>query len=746
MDYIKKNKKLVIIIGCSIAAVSVLTAVILTFVLGKKQGDKEAPANSGTVPTEMAAGSGEGNVTLTPGGSGDLNPTEEATPTPAPTGEPLEEIGKSNPLGLTGYTYFDDDEPDNDYKDLFLKATIETDAKVGDEYLWGCDVFLNGDSVFFDLHTCAISIHSEDFAEELHNKYHAGYISSDGKVSKKETDADLMLCSYGGGKLITVVSSHDKEEQIVYGEGLEELGKRPLPDVSGVTTSDGERTYYIEQSMLFMCDSNGEKEEIKYKDKFWGAGVNGVITDESGTDYALLYAQAGDMNWYNVLINASTGETAFISSAENSGPSVSDSLFYQMQIDENYDVTGWLLAGNGFSYDVSNGEEYAPEIRTVPGGYILLTQNLSPTNLKLFLYKAATMELIDSTELEIPYEADNEYGEVFGLNLVSTNWISDGEEMLLLVQDNEQYQHFYKWNVSNPDGPDLNISFKEHKEGSIKQPVIENKVDFSKYTPSEVSDKLLPLREKADEIEEKYGVEILIGEECANIIGGYAISPLTDYELTEEALEVFDEELEKYPKGFFEQLNGDSYEGNVFYIAGELKGIQGDVLDTAGGFQCDYEGSQLIVFDATTSYQLHSTIHHEICHSIEDYITQLEWDNDAVYLDDDKWYALNPGTQDCYTYNYGQYGYEGSYVYSYETLFYDGNIADAYFVDNYAMTYPSEDMARIFESAMSDELYDIDFNKSPHLKAKLSLLSDAIQAAFDTTGWGAPVWESALGN
>ena len=69
-----------------------------------------------------------------------------------------------------------------------------------------------------------------------------------------------------------------------------------------------------------------------------------------------------------------------------------------------------------------------------------------------------------------------------------------------------------------------------------------------------MSDSLKPLRQKADALEAKYGIEIYIGEECATTIGGYNISPLLKSAKVEEALEMLDRELAKYPENFFKQF------------------------------------------------------------------------------------------------------------------------------------------------------------------------------------------------
>ena len=105
---------------------------------------------------------------------------------------------------------------------------------------------------------------------------------------------------------------------------------------------------------------------------------------------------------------------------------------------------------------------------------------------------------------------------------------------------------------------------------------------------------------------------------------------------------------------------------------------------------------------------------------------------------DDKWNSFNPSA-DMYTYTYADYGFS-----KYQKYTYDRDVDGAYFVDGYAMTYPSEDRARLFESVMSDELFDIDFEDAPKLREKLNFYAKCIRQVFDTTGWEDIPWEAYL--
>jgi hypothetical protein len=70
-------------------------------------------------------------------------------------------------------------------------------------------------------------------------------------------------------------------------------------------------------------------------------------------------------------------------------------------------------------------------------------------------------------------------------------------------------------------------------------------------------------------------------------------------------------------------------------------------------------------------------------------------------------------------------------------------MSDAYFVDGYAMTFPTEDRARLFENVMRDDQW-VDWESCPRLREKLNYYAQCIRACFDTTGWEDVPWEQYL--
>ena len=367
----------------------------------------------------------------------------------------------------------------------------------------------------------------------------------------------------------------------------------------------------------------------------------------------------------------------------------------------------------------------------------------------VFLYDFTTATLKASTSFVLAdmeqEPSSDEYmdGDGGGQQVfISDNPVYMDENAVLFQLTNFGGQRFWlKWNLALDEADANHMTVKEHEMGTLSSVDI-SKLNNPLYTPGKLSDALKPLRAKADQLEQKYGVEIYIGEECANILGGYTVAPLTDYQKVEASLEMLDEEMQKYPQHFFEQFEYSWIEGLDIYLASTLKGIEEDVLNYAGGFKTVYNSNIVLVLDCN-DFGVESIFHHELCHAIEEKIRDASYSQENPMFHDDIWNSFNPYA-DMYTYTYAEYGFSKYQKFAYENNLYSGNIKGTYFVDGYAMTYPSEDRARLFESIMSDELYQIDFSETPNLMKKINYYAKCIRSVFDTTGWENVPWEAYL--
>lgn len=243
--------------------------------------------------------------------------------------------------------------------------------------------------------------------------------------------------------------------------------------------------------------------------------------------------------------------------------------------------------------------------------------------------------------------------------------------------------------------------------------------------PDEVQQQL---EAQAEVLEQKYGVTILVGEECDTVFDEFSATRTSDWEEVTAALDTLDQALSVYPDGFIRQLRYGSIRGIQIQLVSELwadgSGRYGDGYIAFTQPQWDYYLMVIDIDDVGVD-----TYYHEFSHIIDSY---LEWDamqrEDALYSEE-RWAAFNPGWFPGYSYDYSVEHYVEDY---------------AYFIDGYSTVSPTEDRARIMEYAMSEYGYWT-FEGSRGLLNKLEYYSKCIRDAFDTTGWPETVlWEQYL--
>lgn len=235
--------------------------------------------------------------------------------------------------------------------------------------------------------------------------------------------------------------------------------------------------------------------------------------------------------------------------------------------------------------------------------------------------------------------------------------------------------------------------------------------------------------DRAEEISQRFGVDVRIAEECRLEYSHYYSFPLTDPYFLEIALNTLESALSKYPDGFFQQLCFD----NITQITVEMVGIivprEDSDRESPGAFAHNLNSEYLTVFDGYLISD--TTIFHEISHMIT---SRIEWNaavkDDALYQLSD-WMALQPEGFD----------YAWSYSEMPESVLAYGN--SGYFASDYGMTFPTEDMATLMELTMTEGT--VIFPERPALKAKMAYYAACIRDSFDTTGWpSVTVWETAL--
>lgn len=760
----KSKRKIAAAISAgAIAAVFLAVVLAVLFAVGQSARARKAAHDAmGNASGEFAGTSGDGN------GAGE----EDGTSTRQP--ETPQNIAQANPLGIEEYEYLGDQGPVNESGDVVLEARVDKKARMDGRYIWSLDIHPGKDSIMWSCYTSNLYLYAGEEGEgiegeteeELETKLYAGSISTaDYSAVRREFRSDSSQILFGEETIYDVTQNGTDYCRQAYDSAMIPGNKVALSGVKGICYStDKKRCYYAKDNRIYQYNEETlENSEVVLEHTFLPWYMEDVITDDNGIDHLIAVGQAGDLNSYRFIVNTDSGRTEYMSDFGDSVVTASNNAYIESLYGDAFYPTQWIVARDGTCYDyiwdyADTGNDGGSSISlSVPDEERVLFTVIDENRVSLYLYSYDDAAFLSGTEFEVPaeetsYVMDGEY-EGTDVGIYDSITMPDSGDILLEIGDNSGNLFFYLWDTEHETGsgsevgqggasnPESNMVIAVHEEGSRPSIEITETVDLSLYLPSEVSEELRPLREQADKLEKKYGIEICIGQECANIIGGYAITPLTDYEQTEEALAVLEEALLQYPDNFLKQLKTDYNSGNLFYLASTLTGVEEGMLDFAGGFHCDYDGMDLITVDCADLFGMESTIHHELFHSIESYIEEKSWTEETDHFDDETWNRFNPEGIEVYTNTYDQFGYDGSDDLVYDIQFWSGgDLSETYFVDSYSMTYPKEDRARIFESVMCG-YYEVDFEAAPHIKAKLDYMAQCIRQNFDTTGWGTVRWE-----
>ena len=244
-------------------------------------------------------------------------------------------------------------------------------------------------------------------------------------------------------------------------------------------------------------------------------------------------------------------------------------------------------------------------------------------------------------------------------------------------------------------------------------------------------------RQYADQLEDAYGVRILLSGQCSDAAAlcDRTITLTDTMDASEEVasirtmLEAMGRAFALYPDGFLPQFRNDVGEGGLCFL------LVAHIDSDYGVVGCAYEAAdwQYIALDVQSVYRQEGTICHEIWHATENRILS----SDYTAFDFDKWAALNPK----------DFVYSGDGTLqdpAQPWVLYNSPIEDVHFVDSYSCVAASEDRARIMEFFMAHEEEAQQLIRSPYIRQKLQWMCDAVRQSFDTTGWQNVRWEQLL--
>ncbi len=555
-----------------------------------------------------------------------------------------------------------------------LKVVDILQKKVVDELeLKGfVNVFGVGDKIITRTYSNSLfSFYNKDLEHErdLEFAYDTGCFSKDGSTYWFATCDKLARLDVETGRTEKVDLSVDLPVQSVYGFSPDE--KNILLQTSN--TAGGEMGCIAEVEV-----GSGTVKLLTDKSYYAGMGETGMFTqrvfEEDGEPSAYMYRIDSDETVKGIVL------------PEDSNYSVvkgSDILMYNV-----YDVYEFEGDGEDWRIDTMNfavpdgNESY--RVGTVGlGGVYIMCLTYMPEE-KLFVYiqldenEKCVVRLIDVTLLE-------EVGS-FGTEAVS-GYLTVDESLL--------------------DG-------------------------YVSLEDTEVGQGLEDLRERADSIENAYGINIYLSNQCEKY------SPIIDfkttneefdkqreYELIDSSLDDLEASLQKYPDGFFRQFT------TIFGEPGIRIFFGGHIMnDTSAAYAIKTGEWYDMVFDL--SYSMKCNFPHEMWHTTESFINE----RDPELLSDTAWAECNPD-------GYEYYGAE-DYFHAPEEYTYLLNGDDWYFYDLYAQVNSFEDKARIMEVIMNPDLYPAEqFIENEHIQRKIGLMCVAVRAAFDTEDWDYAAWESA---
>ena len=560
-----------------------------------------------------------------------------------------------------------------------------------------------------------------------------------------DTDYDLQQTFSDGTGLLT---AYDEDGAHYYRCSPElEITELELPGRTGTFSSDGQFFYYVSGEALYrhnLSNATAEKVELDYDLRFNCVDAmqpGGVLLSCS------VYLSYYTIDTYRAVINVNTGALVVLQDG---------------YLPLNFTPNGM----NTFSYDY-DAERF--RIANIPvGGGTLSYSSLPASEDDLNSYYA--MQAVPGSDYLISSYDPNSYdGEAWSEEDGETKQLPADPHATLYRLTDDALESCYLTDLGVPgmvytacplaDGTLLCTSYQD--SGCALYRVDPAQLTFARQALTQdesvpavdeslldkflaeqesplLADDLSGVRTQADAIEARYDVDILLSNACAPACdaSGYQVTTSDQSGWGNEAatiaraLSQLDEALAVYPEGFFSQFRTPNENSGVcFLLTGAIVSESGP--SSVAAFQYTMRQRYYVCVDMTC-YALTENFYHELWHAIEGKLSNDNADS-AFYSD---WDALNPPD---FSYDYGFDAYDAGTDAGHWTLY--SGTDTAYFVDDYARTFPSEDRARIMETVMGNEFYAQALMESEPLRAKLRLMCDTMRSDFDTTGWGTPVWE-----
>lgn len=310
--------------------------------------------------------------------------------------------------------------------------------------------------------------------------------------------------------------------------------------------------------------------------------------------------------------------------------------------------------------------------------------------------------------------------------LFSLTWDDHAQGYFLTLINETGLDQLYFWDLSVPvSGEDLSLQPYE------KNPVFKNGILEQSYY------------DRARTLSDHYQVTIKIADQCPLDYVDKTITQELDPQIISTGLDILEQALSRFPDHFFQQLTHGSYRTLEIHLTGTIANKEYIEGYQPTAFVQHENGIITMVLNITDldSITLEQNIYHETSHIIDHAL-----EHDALYREDalyseTTWASLNPA--EFVALNPENGGYYGSY----EMLpmeYYQESFTP-YFVYDYGKSFPTEDRAILFESAMMGTLSQFSAAEHKPLYDKLAYYCQCIRDSFDTFGWPEHTsWETAL--
>ena len=528
--------------------------------------------------------------------------------------------------------------------------------------------------------------------------------------------------------------SYDREQFYLLDEALH-AAPLPVPVPGGQFSHDHSRYYYAQDELLYQYDLETRRQtQVPLEE---GIRINTITAIHPSLDYLLvwIYPSLYSMDTCSALLDCDTGSLLLLQEGLSSPSFYGQNFqgrFFDGTTGQNSLVWGTLTSDAPLHCVALDPleDEFTYFQPLTDSGYALQIfddswggQQEDPQGPSTTLYRLEEEGLSRSPLADYGFEEA----------LISALYLPEEDLILGCTYQDAGYQ----LHLIDPGA--LAFSEAELDLADAPQRIDQQRWEacLAELDAPELSQDLKGVQAKADELEERFGVHILLSAECAGPCeaSGYSVTTSDQAGWKNEALTIsralnqLEQALANYPDDFFTQFRTESQDSGIYLML--VGAISSDDPINVAAFEFGLGPREYIGLDISF-YEIRGNLYHELWHATENKI--LSSSSFSGFYDG-SWDSCNPA--------------EFSYRYQYDlsdpagTLWrwtLTGGDQEVYFVDEYAKTYPKEDRARIMEYVMGDDGLAQSVLRFPAIRQKLQLMDQGIRAAFDTSGWGQVHW------